>query len=70
MNYAPYKPQFIEQGFTGVRPDARGRGLGKWLKAAMLLHVREIYPGLKTVVTRQCFLERTNARHQHADGVQ
>jgi GNAT superfamily N-acetyltransferase len=51
MNYAPYQPQFIEQGFTGVRPDARGRGLGKWLKAAMLLHVREIYPDLKTVVT-------------------
>jgi GNAT superfamily N-acetyltransferase len=51
MNYAPYKPEFIEQGFTGVRADARGRGLGKWLKAAMLLHVREIYPDLKTVAT-------------------
>jgi RimJ/RimL family protein N-acetyltransferase len=51
MNYAPYKAEFIEQGFTGVRPDARGRGLGKWLKAAMLLHVREIYPDLKTVST-------------------
>jgi RimJ/RimL family protein N-acetyltransferase len=51
MSYAPYKPQFIEQGFTGVRPDARGRGLGKWLKAAMLLHVREIYPALHTVIT-------------------
>jgi GNAT superfamily N-acetyltransferase len=51
MNYAPYKPEFIEQGFTGVRADARGRGLGKWLKAAMLLHVREIYTDLKTVAT-------------------
>lgn len=51
MSFAPYRPQFIEQGFTGVRPDARGRGLGKWLKAAMLLHVREIYPGLQTVIT-------------------
>ena len=51
MTYAPYKPQFIEQGFTGVRPDARGRGLGKWLKAAMLLHVRDIYPELRTVAT-------------------
>ena len=49
MNYAPYKPEFIEQGFTGVRADARGRGLGKWLKAAMLLQVREIYPQLRTV---------------------
>lgn len=51
MSFAPYWPQAIEQGFTGVRPDARGRGLGKWLKAAMLLHVREIYPDLKTVIT-------------------
>jgi GNAT superfamily N-acetyltransferase len=51
MNYVPYKAQYIEQGFTGVRADARGRGLGKWLKAAMLLHVREIYPDLKTVIT-------------------
>jgi len=51
MNYAPYKPEFIEQGFTGVRADARGRGLGKWLKAAMLLHVRELYPQLRTVAT-------------------
>ena len=51
MNFAPYWPQVIDQGFTGVRPDARGRGLGKWLKAAMLLHVRKIYPDLKTVIT-------------------
>jgi len=43
MNFAPYWPQVIDQGFTGVRTDARGRGLGKWLKAAMLLHVRKIY---------------------------
>ena len=51
MTYAPYKPEFIEQGFTGVRADARGRGLGKWLKAAMLLHVRDIDPDLQTVIT-------------------
>jgi GNAT superfamily N-acetyltransferase len=51
LNYAPFRPAMIHQGFTGVRPDARGRGLGKWLKAAMLLHVREIYPNLEWVVT-------------------
>jgi GNAT superfamily N-acetyltransferase len=51
MSFMPYMPQFIEQGFTGVRADSRGRGLGKWLKAAMLLHVREIYTGLQTVIT-------------------
>jgi len=51
MFYAPYNPQMIGQAFTGVRPDERGRGLGKWLKAAMLLHVRELYPDLVRVTT-------------------
>jgi mycothiol synthase len=51
MNFAPYRAHIIHQGFTGVRSEAQGRGLGKWLKAAMLLHVREIYPNLEWVVT-------------------
>jgi GNAT superfamily N-acetyltransferase len=51
MSFAPFRAKMIHQGFTGVRADARGRGLGKWLKAAMLLHVLEIYPDLEWVVT-------------------
>ena len=51
MTYAPYRAAMIHQGFTGVRADARGRGLGKWLKAAMLLHVRDLYPKVEVVVT-------------------
>jgi GNAT superfamily N-acetyltransferase len=51
MQYAPFRPTMIHQGFTGVRTDARGRGLGKWLKAAMLLHVCELYPQLELVIT-------------------
>jgi mycothiol synthase len=51
MSYAPFRAKMIHQGFTGVRTDARGRGLGKWLKAAMLLHVLEIYPDLEWVIT-------------------
>ncbi|MEP6752851.1 MAG: GNAT family N-acetyltransferase [Candidatus Dormiibacterota bacterium] len=52
MSYAPsWKPGTIHQGFTGVRSDARGRGLGKWLKAAMLLHVHELYPQVEVVST-------------------
>jgi GNAT superfamily N-acetyltransferase len=39
------------QMLTGVRQEYRGRGLGKWLKAAMLLHLRREYPGVKYVVT-------------------
>jgi GNAT superfamily N-acetyltransferase len=50
-NWAPYRPANIHQQFTGVRPDARGRGLGKWIKAAMLLHLRKVYPDAEYVVT-------------------
>jgi len=49
--FFPYRPTIISQGFTGVRTDARGRGLGKWLKAKMLLHMRELYPAAEWVAT-------------------
>ena len=51
--WAPNKPAFIWQYFTGVHPDARGRGVGKRLKAAMLRHLRERYPdaGLRWMQT-------------------
>jgi GNAT superfamily N-acetyltransferase len=39
-----YEPGFVRQQFTGVHPSGRGRGLGKWLKAAMLEHVRTMHP--------------------------
>ncbi len=32
----PNRPMILEQGFTGVDPAFRGRGLGRWLKAAMI----------------------------------
>ncbi len=49
--WAPHQPEVIEQRFTGVRPEARGRGLGKWVKAAMLLHLRDLYPEARWVST-------------------
>ena len=51
VTWAPYRRSLIYQRFTGVRPDARGRGLGKWIKAAMLLHLRELYPDARWVST-------------------
>jgi GNAT superfamily N-acetyltransferase len=39
-----YEVGYVRQEFTGVHPSARGRGLGKWLKAAMLEHVRAAHP--------------------------
>lgn len=49
--WASYRPTVIHQEFTGVRTDARGRGLGKWVKAAMLLHIREVHPEVESVIT-------------------
>jgi mycothiol synthase len=49
--WAPHRASIIEQRFTGVRPDARGRGLGKWVKAAMLAHLHELYPQAQWVAT-------------------
>jgi mycothiol synthase len=46
-----FEPGLVRQHFTGVHPRARGRGLGKWLKAAMLEHVRRTYPDTIWVTT-------------------
>ncbi len=37
------------QWLTGVRSQYRGRGLGKWIKAAMLLYFKENYPSIEYV---------------------
>ena len=44
VDWGPYRKTIIHQQLTAVHPHARGRGLGKWIKAAMLLHVRDLYP--------------------------
>jgi GNAT superfamily N-acetyltransferase len=51
MTWEPWRPAIIDQQFTGVLPSARGRGLGKWIKAAMLDHVHELYPEGRWVST-------------------
>ena len=39
VSWYPERPEQLLQGDTGVRPEHRGHGLGKWLKAAMLERV-------------------------------
>lgn len=41
----------VYQGATAVRPEARGQGLGKWLKAQMLEQVLASCPGARWVRT-------------------
>jgi GNAT superfamily N-acetyltransferase len=47
----PYHPDRVHQELTAVDAKQRGRGLGKWLKAALLLRAREAYPDLRVVIT-------------------
>ncbi|GAA5535021.1 GNAT family N-acetyltransferase [Deinococcus aluminii] len=49
--WSPDRAALVYQGATAVRPSARGQGLGKWLKAAMLRHVRAHCPGARFIRT-------------------
>lgn len=47
----PNRPQTLRQDMTGVFPEYRGKGLGRWLKAAMLKKVLQEHPEIKYVRT-------------------
>jgi GNAT superfamily N-acetyltransferase len=47
----PNRPAIIDQGMTGVFPEYRNRGLGRWLKAAMLDKILTERPQAKFVRT-------------------
>ena len=51
VKWAAHMAAVVDQMFTGVSPDARGRGLGKWIKAAMLEHIRRLHPEARYVTT-------------------
>lgn len=49
--WSAFEPETLYQGDTGVFPEYRGHGLGKWLKAAMLEKVLRDRPQVKRVRT-------------------
>ncbi|MBY8999657.1 MAG: GNAT family N-acetyltransferase [Candidatus Heimdallarchaeota archaeon] len=49
--YNPEIPNMVEQELTGVLPEYRERGLGKWLKAAMAFYVKSTYPSIEFIQT-------------------
>ncbi len=49
--YNPSTPKVVWVGMTGVRPEHRGRALGKWLKAAMTLRVLDERPQVGEIRT-------------------
>ena len=46
-----HDPRLLEQNLTAVHPRARGRGLGKLLKARLLLELHARYPDVRCVRT-------------------
>jgi GNAT superfamily N-acetyltransferase len=51
LRWNPNRPTKLGQWGTGVHPDFRGHGLGKWLKAANLEAMRAMHPEVDQVHT-------------------
>lgn len=51
MFYHPQVGHKAFQNLTGVQENYRGRGIGKWLKAKMLLWITEKYPDVTYITT-------------------
>ena len=45
------QPDLVDQWDTGVDPKHRNKGLGRWVKAAMALKIREMYPNVRRIDT-------------------
>ncbi len=52
LTWNPNRPEIANQGATGVFPEHRGHGLGRWLKAAMLDKLLSERPTVKKVRTQ------------------
>ncbi len=50
-SWSPHRPEIVSQGGTGVFPEFRGLGLGRWLKAAMLARILADRPEARFVRT-------------------
>ncbi len=51
MVHSEANPTYAYVRLTGVRRESQNQGLGKWLKAAMMLDLRERYPDVRFVDT-------------------
>ena len=56
--YFPSMVPQIHQLLTGVQEEYRGQGKGKWLKAAMLLKIRNQFPDIETIITYNATLNK------------
>lgn len=66
--YGDFRPQIAWQGDTGVWQDHRNRGLGRWLKAAMYLHLTEARPLVEFIETGNAATNEAMLAINHAMG--
>ena len=66
--YGDFRPQIAWQGDTGVWPDHRNRGIGRWLKAGMLLHLFETRRELEFIETGNAATNEAMLNINHAMG--
>jgi len=52
VSWSPNRPTILNQGFTGVYPDYRSKGLGRWLKAEMMQKILNERPEVEFIRTR------------------
>ena len=55
LGYHPGEPEKIYQQWTAVDPGHRGKGLGKWLKAAALVRALERWPEARRITTGNAY---------------
>ncbi len=51
ITWSPDSPTIIHQGLTGVFPQFRGRGIGLWIKSAMLARILQTLPDSRFIRT-------------------
>jgi len=51
VSFHRLQPDLVEQWDTGVDPKHRDKGLGRWVKAAMALELRDEYPDVQRIDT-------------------
>ncbi len=64
----PNRPTILQQSGTGVFPEMRGFGLGRWLKAANLLRALERWPSVLKVRTGNADVNRAMLSINHEMG--
>ncbi|MFV2014166.1 MAG: GNAT family N-acetyltransferase, partial [Candidatus Heimdallarchaeota archaeon] len=68
IQYNPREPYVIYQELTGVKKEYRGKGLGKMLKADMLLLIRDRYPNIDHIRTGNATINEPMLAINHGMG--